>query len=1016
MGHALSALWLGLAITVWAEQLPIKTYTAADGLAHNSVHRIVRDGRGYLWFCTSEGLSRFDGYEFHNYGKRDGLPHRDVRDWIEARSGDFWVATGGGLCRLRPRPGQGGKFQVYRVPGNQRASYINSVLEDSQGRIWCGTDGGLFRLEPGKNDSAMRPVDLGMPNESFSQLIASALLEDSRAGIWVGAGSGLYRLSRDGRTERYTTENGLPDNSVTTLLEDREKRIWAGTGRGLCKLSADPTPERRIVERVYREADGLGADYIRGLHQLRDGTLCAGTAQGLSVLRTGAAEEKTFRTYTTSHGLPGMVVDGLAEDSAGNLWIGLDDGGAAKITWQTFLTYTRSDGLLGTQVDSIFETRNGALGVLSRRSSELFLNEFDGARFHALKLSLPPGTRLLDWGARNQSVAQDREGNWWVGTGDGLLRFSGGSRAQPVSTGPPSLYGESVFSVFQDAAGNLWLSTTGSKNGLARFDHQSHVLQHFGEADGLPPLNFGGVSLFAQDKGGDLWMGRFRFRQGEPGLVRYRAGRFQPFTAGQDAPGGGIRALHLDRKGRLWVGTTQNGVLRSDNPGTESPRFTGYTMTNGLSSDIVLSLTEDSRGRICIGTGGGVDRLDPDTGQIKRFTSADGLAPGEVHAAFCDRSGALWFGAGSGLSRLPVESDRPQTAAPPIFITALRVAGVGQPIAETGETDLSGLRFQPGQDHIQFEFVGLDFAPGERPRYQYRLEGADGDWSAPAELRSVNYAHLAPGAYRFVVRAVDSAGVTSSHPASVAFTLLPPMWVRWWFRLPLAAALAAICYALYRYRIAHLLELEQVRIRIATDLHDDIGSSLAQIAILSEVASRKAGDESADRIAPLSDIAAISRELADSMSDIVWAVDPELDRLAELVQRMRRFASDVVSADGIRLQFRAPAAELDVPMGADLRRQLFLIFKESLHNAVRHSGATEIEVELGVKGGWLQLEIRDNGRGFDTASASVGHGVKSIRDRAASLGGQAEIVSEPGKGTSVALRLRLTKRASRLPK
>src|SRR5260370_10952850 len=149
MRPRLLALLLASAVLGHAEKLPLKIYTAADGLPHNSVNRIVRDARGYLWFCTIEGLSRFDGYEFHNYTRRDGLPHLDVRDLIETRSGDFWVATGAGACRFRPAAATGaGKFQVYRVQGDQEASYINALLEDRLGRIWCGTKAGLYPLDP----------------------------------------------------------------------------------------------------------------------------------------------------------------------------------------------------------------------------------------------------------------------------------------------------------------------------------------------------------------------------------------------------------------------------------------------------------------------------------------------------------------------------------------------------------------------------------------------------------------------------------------------------------------------------------------------------------------------------------------------------------------------------------------------------------------------------------------------------------------------------------------------------
>jgi ligand-binding sensor domain-containing protein len=206
MTSRLFALLLASAAWGRAEKLPLKIYTAADGLAHNSVNRIVRDSRGYLWFCTSEGISRFDGYEFHNYGRRDGLPHRFVNDLLETRKGELWAATGGGLCHFEPRGSGHQKFRVYRVGNDDRASHVNVLLEDNGGRIWCGTDAGLFRLEhaAGQTPAVLRSIDLRMPKEAWDDRVISALLHDGEGGVWVGAGSGLYRLHPHGDVERYT--------------------------------------------------------------------------------------------------------------------------------------------------------------------------------------------------------------------------------------------------------------------------------------------------------------------------------------------------------------------------------------------------------------------------------------------------------------------------------------------------------------------------------------------------------------------------------------------------------------------------------------------------------------------------------------------------------------------------------------------------------------------------------------------------------------------------------------------
>src|ERR1019366_5305810 len=397
----------------------------------------------------------------------------------------------------------------------------------------------------------------------------------------------------------------------------------------------------------------------------------------------------------------------------------------------------------------------------------------------------------------------------------------------------------------------------------------------------------------------------------------------------------------------------------------------------GLSSSDVSGLSEDRWGRMYAATGRGIDRFEPQPGslgRIQRYTTADGVAPGALDLAFRDRQGSIWFSTPLGLSQLVPTVDRPQSP-PPVLVTGVSLGGVAQAISDLGQSTVSGLRFP--QNPLRVDYVGLGFLPGGALRYQYMLEGADSDWSAPTDQRTVIYARLAAGSYRFLVRAMAGDGIASPQPASVVFTILPPVWRSWWFLLACGTVTALLMHALYRYRLAQLLAVANVRTRIATDLHDDIGASLSQIAILSEVAQREAGKEA--RHGPsLSEIAGISRELVDSMSDIVWAINPDHDRLSNLVYRMRRFATDLLGAQGMALEFRSSVGDhdlRDLRIGANVRRQIYLIFKEGIHNIARHSGASRVEVELDRTGDGMVLRLRDNGRGFDASAGSDGHGL-----------------------------------------
>ena len=736
-----------------------------------------------------------------------------------------------------------------------------------------------------------------------------------------------------------------------------------------------------------------------------EGALWVATHSGLAVYRILNGREN-FERFTARNGLPGYGgISSLGEDRAGNLWMGAQ--GAIRVAKGGFRTYTLQDGLDNYDIRSILETPDGQLCVISAGVKAKPVNYYDGVRFHAVRPNIPP--TIEDWGwSRGRLTFQARSGEWWVPTAKGVFRFPPLSTAAELGRAQPkAVYaaGESAFAVFEDSSGAIWISTQipapngGVRaNGLARWDPSTGVLERYpaGHPIGGDVL----ATAFAEDRAGNVWIG-LNFGA----ILRYREGRFQALPQSGSA---WVMALYTDRQGRLWVATNE-GVTRIDEPGTVRPRMVAYTVAEGLSSNRVSCITEDLLGRIYLGTGHGVDCIYPGARpRIRHYTNADGLARGGVLAAFCDRHGVLWFGTREGLSRLEPEPERPQSP-PPVLISGFRVRGAPFPISALGETSLTGIELSSDRNQLGLEFVDLGFGAGGALHYQYRLGGADSDWSPATDQRTVNYANLSPGSYRWQVRALTSDGIASP-PATVAFTILAPLWQRWWMRLLLLLAVSSLLHSVYRYRMARLLEVERLRTRIATDLHDDIGSTLSQIALLSEVARRRPA--ALERESPLADIANLSRELVDSMSDIVWAIDPEQDRLGDLTHRMRRFASDLFSHNGSQVRLDLPGEDRNPHIGADIRRQVFLVFKESLHNAARHSGCTEVDLKLRLADGWLELSISDNGRGFDLRHTGHGHGLASMRRRTEHLGGGLVVDSGPGRGTTVHLRAPLARQSA----
>ncbi|HEX6623140.1 MAG TPA: two-component regulator propeller domain-containing protein, partial [Pyrinomonadaceae bacterium] len=764
-----------------AEQLPIKTYTTADGLSQDRVKRIVRDSRGFLWFCTADGLSRFDGYRFTSYDAARGLPHPSVNDLLETRAGTYWVATnGGGVARFHPssrvEAGESGakRFVAYAVGDTPRTNRVNKLYEDGDGRVWAGTDDGLFLLEG--DGAQFRRVGLGGAAPANSPVQVWDLLEDGERNLWVGTTAGLLRRTPDGRFANLPVEARGAKN-VWGLMKDGEGRLWVSYAGGLLVLrpapgvTTDVPPPWREVSRTeddvrskrvllpaapgeayrYTGADGLAGDDAQGSYRTRDGRIWVVTTAGLTELSGGL-----FRSYTTAHGLIENTLLSLAEDRDGNVWIGTYSGGAMKLTLNGLTTYRREDGLSESVIRDIFEDQAGELCVAGRRS----IDRFDGKKFTPVRPNLPADAATFD------HVIQDHVGEWWFAAAGRLYRFPRSHGVTGLAASRPRLYtaedglgGEGVQRLFEDSRGDIWIGT-GGREVLSRWERATGQIRRYSKADGLP--EYSRPLSFSEDAKGGVWVG---FREG--GLARYRDGRFTALTSADGLPAGDITRVFSDAAGRLWAAVTFGGLVRIDDPDAERPRFRAYTIADGLTSNITRSIIEDRFGRLYVGTTRSVDRVDPADGRVRHYTVADGLASNESNTSYADRGGALWFGTWNGLSRLVPAPERTTSAPPPVLIGGLSVAGEPRPLSELGETEVAGLLLGDRQNHVRIDFFGLSFAPGEVLRYQYMLEGAGGDWGAPTDERSVTYANLRPGSYRFLVRAVNADGVASERPASV---------------------------------------------------------------------------------------------------------------------------------------------------------------------------------------------------------------------------------------------------------
>jgi PAS domain S-box-containing protein len=1142
----------------------LKVYTSNDGLGHDRVRRIVTDSHDLLWFCTSGGLSRFDGSRLLNIGLEQGLPTASINDLLEADNGDFWIASnGGGLLKLAASTeleaaSNGIKkrhFQVFLLDGGPASNRINVLFRDRSGFLWLGTDGGLFQGHEIKGKFSVKRMGLHLPGYPDPTLQIWAIIDDSKGGLWLGTRGGLVHLLFDGRRIHYPVQPLRSTDDVNALSRDPDGLLWIGHQAGLILFRPDNPQgtESHVLQRaVEHGSSDLGMLHSlpvgQALFHLPGASLAAG---GVSAIRASANGHKWIGT--TRSGLyefdgklvrPIMrhtafsdaTISALVEDRDANLWVGTATLGVGRILRNGIVRFDD----LQSSVQAILQNREGAIVV---SSIPWKLSRFNGQRFVTNSLRFRAGDLGASWGGI-QCILQDHSGDWWVASRIGLLRFSRERYPELLATAQPKavytrsegLADNDVRHLLEDSRGDIWISNfTGGRPSLTRWERATGKFRQYSEVDGLPSSNT--PNLLLEDSKGVVWIG---LRDG--GIARYENGRFHLYTEAEGVPSGEIRACTIDHSDQLWCGIGLHGLVRLRFPEQGSAIATCYSKRQGLTSNVVTAIGEDSAGRIYAGTPQGIDQLNIDNGQIRHLTSADGLPAGEVIQIMRDRTGDLWIGTLHGICRLNPEflTSNHRTR---IFISGLRISGIPYLLPITGAQEVIVPDLPEQHNSLEIDYMQAYYGPGDEPLCRYKLEEAENSWSEPTAIDSIHFSNLGPGSYRFGVKALNHDG-SESAPATVKFRILPPVWRRAWFiclvlglgitglllfvryrtlqirkirhseerfrtlaetaydaivtideehcvtfanasaenmfgyklsevlgqpltrlvpglllnqrqtpevknpqkcsqlsarkpveavglhrdgrEIPLELSSGEFTHdhqsfytvvirditsrkqaeeALRRSQNDRLAELERVRRRIATDLHDDIGSSLTQISIMSEVLQQKIKDSALS--SPLANIAGVSRELIDSMSDIVWAINPHRDHLSDLVSRMRRFAVDTLSVRNIKYALHFSSYELRLE--GTLRRELFLVFKEGINNIVRHSGCSAVMVALTIENGHLRLLLQDNGKGFDIDTRSEGYGLASMRQRAAEIGAELVLRSCLGEGTTITLDMPLTK-------
>ncbi len=946
MKHLFSImLFLGvISQSAFGQVYPFRTYSIEKGLSEAVVNEMMQDEEGWLWIATGYGLNRFDGFQFKNFYEENGLLSNKVYSLYQDKSGTIWVGTGAGVNII-----EDDSITTRPELTSLESSVILDIYEDSRGEYWFATDGqGVWHYDQAGSLTQYREVN-GMSDDRVRDVV-----ENDEGTLWFATRGGLTSLE-DGNFRSYTTEEGLPDDKLRDLLLDKNGELWIASRGGLSHFKDG-------VFRNYTGADGLINNRIQSLSPDKDDGLWIGTEEGVSHFIDGA-----FKNYSIEQGLTNNIIYATMLDRENNIWFGTFGGGVSVFLGDHIQNFSIEEGLSNNVITSITEDRAGNHWISSYGGG---ISKYDGASF----TNYTESDGLVD--NKVYTAIVDRQNRLMMGTRWGLSIFEDGSFYNFDETELPYRKIRAIKEA--DDGESYWMGTYGE--GILQF--KDGTFRHLQEQDGLANNT---VMSVEQDNEGAFWFATYG------GISRYRDGEFTNFTIRDGLPNNGILDILKGKEGRMWF-SSFSGISMYTGDG-----FINITEQDGLPDEVCYFILQDDEGIFWIGTKIGVVRFDYELYQtadddadrrkaFKLITQDQGLIANETNAGagFKDDSGILWFGTVGGLTRFNPETAPSTNVAPKVHIENAHVSG--EPVANIKDVTVSS-----ENRNIGIDFVGISFSAPEQILYEYRLRGSGEGWQQ-TNRRSVRYSALLPGEYTFQVRAQNNDGIWSTERASLTFTVLAPFWMQWWFILLVGLALIGIILFIYNYyRVKKMVDIERMRVRIASDLHDDVGSALTEIALQSDfLQTTDVGDQIKQS---LDQIGTQSRKIVSSLDDIVWSIDARNDTLGDLTDRMQDYINNMLPQKEVYYQF--DDLNMDNKVTVPIKENLYLIFKEAVNNIAKHSDADKVEVVLKHNNGNFDLYIHDNGQSVK-AERKTGQGLRNMEMRAERIDAGIEFENDDG--------------------
>ena len=975
------------------------------GLASNVTYTIHQDKQGFIWVGTANGLQRFDGNRFISYGtskpNKENLPIADLHQILPVGKQKLLLnfASQGKIGLFNHASLM---YETIPIVSNEAipAKSNMRLQQDSKQNTYLTINGvGLFRFDSLKK-AFLPEKEIRLPKGFVSNHPFAENKKEEQ--IWFTSGEKGLAVYDQKTKQTYTSDYNpklIPLlnkkwKNLTEIYIDKQKRFW---------IFSWPDKHIRAVYNYdgnqLSDTAGLNInpqyEELRYFFESRSGSLWM---YGTNALYSYNQRLNKFTFYKSefgsSIGIQYEQINHMTEDRDGNIWIASDNG----------IFMTSDQGSQGNVVNFIFSETKGGIEItdmLELSSGEFWLSTW-GSGILTLNKNLMSYKNTLLSNMPNYFSATER------------IQY------------------QQVWSLYERRNGQVWLGCQGGKYMI--YDTVTQKMQYHT----LKELNGSTIRFITEDKKGNIWISSQR---GD--IIRYDGKQFEVVQQ----IGTIVRKIFFDNEGLLWITSLNQGLYCYSADGKKlvhhytvsdkkNPLFqkggddidqlndstlvyaagalnfihkktksvSWLTTEDGLPANSVLRIRKDSRGNLWMVTRNGLCRYNPVNGIITPYEKRDGIVISNLttEADLLTSNQHIMFAGSNGLIYFSPSAFNNSNLPPDVAITDFRLFNRYIPVDSLQL--LPKVVLKSDQNSFAISFSALSFLLRDKLTYYYKMEGLDTGWIKADRNNTVNYSFLRPGNYTFKIYCEDNEGNRSKNISTMQLFIRPPFWRTGWFISTLLTLIALVAYTMHRLRLNKLIEVENIRTRVARDLHDDMGSTLSTINILSSMAKARISDVSKTG-EYLNKISDNSQRMMEAMDDIVWSIKPSNDSMQKILARMREFAINVCEAKDIELEFESSEAVNEVKLNMEARRDFFLIFKEAINNAAKYAKCTKIKIEAAVTGKRLSLLIVDNGIGFNVQESDNGNGLGNMRKRADALNGKMNIQSQINTGTNIYLEI-----------